>query len=135
EGLLSPERDAGINDDTRIAPVGLGIVAHWIERRAPAAVDDVQLIARIATRAHGPDHIIEVGWIDVIVDDDGPAIVISPGVAMGGHHAGLLGMAPVQRLDRDHQHEPAAAGLMGPHPLDATNARRFELIPDRAATI
>src|SRR5262245_66330560 len=67
KGLLAPERDAGVDDHARIAPVGLGVVAHRVERRAPPAVDDVDLIARIAARAHRPDHVAEVGWIDAAV--------------------------------------------------------------------
>src|SRR5262249_31164322 len=70
EGLLAPERDAGVDDHARIAPVGLGVVAHRVERRAPSAVDDIDLIARIAARAHGPDHVAEVGRVDVVVHDD-----------------------------------------------------------------
>src|SRR2546430_1514350 len=47
KGLLAPERNAGVDDHARIAPVGLGVVAHRVERRAPSAVDDIDLIARI----------------------------------------------------------------------------------------
>ena len=44
-------------------------------------------------------------------------------------------MAAVERLDRDHQHEAAAAGLVRPHALHARNAGRFELVPHRAAAV
>src|SRR5438874_11241597 len=60
EGLLAPERDAGVDNHPRIAPVGLGVVAHRVERRAPPAVDDIDLVARIAARAHRPHHVAEV---------------------------------------------------------------------------
>ena len=113
----------------------LGVVAHRIERRAPAAVDDVDLIARVAARAHRPDHVVEVGRVDVVVDHDGPAIVVGAGVAVRGHHRGLLGVAAVQRLDRDHQHEAAAAGLMRPYALHAGDAGGLELVPDRTAAV
>src|SRR5215813_13542606 len=38
EGLFAPERNARVDDHARIAPVGLGVVAHRVERRAPSAV-------------------------------------------------------------------------------------------------
>src|SRR5262245_28865858 len=82
EGLLAAERDAGVDHDPRIATVGVAVVAHRVERRAPAAVDDVDLVARVAARAHGPDHVVEVGGIDVLVDDDGPAVAIGAGMAV-----------------------------------------------------
>src|SRR4029079_2946530 len=43
ERLLTPERHAGVDHDARIAPVFLGVVAHRVERRAPASMDDVDL--------------------------------------------------------------------------------------------
>jgi len=113
----------------------LSVVAHRIERRTPAPVNDVDLIAWIAARAHRPNHVVEVGRIDVIVDHDGPAVVVGASMAMRGHHAGLLGMAAVKRLDRDHEHEPTATGFMRPHPLHARDARRFELVPHCATAI
>src|SRR5262249_61011884 len=67
ERLLPPEWDAGVDDHARVATVGVAVVAHRVERRAPAAVDDVDLLARIAARAHRPDHVVEVGRIDVLV--------------------------------------------------------------------
>src|SRR5262249_2085705 len=33
KALLAPERDAGVGDHARIAPVGLGVVAHRVERQ------------------------------------------------------------------------------------------------------
>src|SRR5262245_997135 len=61
EGFFAPPWDAGVDDHPRIAPVGLGVVAHRVERRAPSAVDDIDLIARIAARAHRPDNVGKVG--------------------------------------------------------------------------
>ncbi len=111
----------------------LGVVAHRIERRTPAAMDDVDLVARIAARAHRPHHVIEVGRVDVVVHHDGPAVVVGAGVAMRRHHGGLLGMPAVERLDRDDHHEAAAAGFVRPHAFHVRDAGGFELVPDRAA--
>ena len=38
-------------------------------------------------------------------------------MAVRGDHAGLLGVAAVKLLDRDGEHEPAAAGFVRPHTL------------------
>src|SRR5262245_54045593 len=108
--LPAPERNAGVDHHARVASIDVAVIAHRIERRAPATVDDVDLVARIAARAHRPDHVVEVGRVDVVVDDDGPAVAIGAGVTMGRHHAGLLGVAAIELLDRYRQHEAAAAG-------------------------
>src|SRR5262245_44950076 len=129
--LLSPEWDASIDHDAGIAAVVLSVVAHRVERRTPAPMNDIDLIARIAARAHRPDYVVEVGRIDVIVDHDGPAVVVGARMAMRGDHGGLLGMAAVERLDRDHEQEPAAAGFVRPHALHAGDAGGFELVPHR----
>lgn len=96
---MSIEWHARVDYDTRIALVVLRIVAHRIERRAPAAMDNVDLIAWIATRAHGPNDVVYVGRVDVIIHDDCPAIAISPSVAMRCHHAGLFGVSAIELLD------------------------------------
>src|SRR5262249_6918573 len=126
---------AGVDHDARIAPVGFGVVAHRVESRAPTAVDDVDLLARVAACAHRPDHIIDVGRVDIVVHHDGPAVAVGAGVAVRRHHAGLLGMAAVEGLDRDHQHEAAAAGLVRPYALHLGDAGGLELIPHRAAAV
>src|SRR5262249_27071336 len=77
--LLSPEWDAGIDHYAGIAAIVLSVVAHRVERRAPPPVNNVDLIARIAAGAHRPDHVVEVGRIDVIIDHDGPAVVVGAG--------------------------------------------------------
>src|SRR4051812_43910641 len=50
--LLSAEWDASIDHDAGIAAVVLGVVAHRVERGTPAPMNDVDLIARVAARAH-----------------------------------------------------------------------------------
>src|SRR6516165_283031 len=98
-------------------------------------MDNVDLIAWIATRAHGPNDVVYVGRVDVIVHDDGPAIAISPSVAMRCHHASLFGVSAVELLDGHRQHETASAGLVRPHAFNLGDACGFKLIPDCAASI
>src|SRR5262249_17986990 len=105
------------------------------ERRTPAAVDDIHLVARIAACAHCPDHVADICRIDVVIHDDGPAVVVGARVAVRSDHSRLLGMAAIQRLDRDHQHEATAAGLMSPDALHFGDAGCLELVPDRAAAV
>src|SRR5262249_227098 len=73
----------------------------------PPPLNNVDLIARIAARAHRPDHVVEVARIDVIIDHDGPAVVVGAGMAMRCHHAGLLGMPTVNPLHHHHDHASA----------------------------
>jgi Bcr/CflA subfamily drug resistance transporter len=136
ERLLAPERNAGVDDDARIAPVVGGVVAHRIERRRPAAADDVHALARIAARAHRPDHVVvHVGRVDVVVDHDGPAVAHRRRRGTARRPSGLLGVAAVQLLDRDTSMKRAAAGLVRPHALDLGHAGGFELVPHRAAAV
>src|SRR6516164_676366 len=50
-----------------------------VQRRTPTAMNDVDLIARIAAGAHRPYNVVEVGRVDVVVHNDRPAIVVGAG--------------------------------------------------------
>src|SRR4029079_9501963 len=102
-------------------------IGHRVERRRPAATQDLHALARIAARAHRPDHLVHIGGIDVVVHHHDEAIDIGAGVALRGDEAGLPGVAGILLLDRDGKPEPAASGGMRPHALDLGDARRFEL--------
>src|SRR5712692_8114555 len=39
-----------------------------VERTAPAAADDVDVALRVDARTHGPQHVLRVGDVDVVVD-------------------------------------------------------------------
>ncbi len=64
-----------------------------IERPAPAAAEDVDVLLRFAAGRHGPDHVVGVRRIDIIVDDHHETAEIGAGVALRCDHRGLLGMA------------------------------------------
>ncbi len=57
EGVAAAERLAGVDDDAGVARVLLRI-SHRVECRRPAAAQDFHALARIATRAHRPDHAV-----------------------------------------------------------------------------
>src|SRR4029077_4679052 len=111
---LSIEWNTSVDDDAGIALVIDVVIAHRIERRAPAAMDDIDLNTRIAAGAHRPDDVVDVGRIDVLIHDNGPTITVGAGMAMWGAHAGLLGVPAVKLLDGDGQHETATSGFVRP---------------------
>src|SRR5207248_207766 len=45
ERIAPVERLAGVDDHARVAAVGVAVVAHRVERRAPAAAHDVDVVA------------------------------------------------------------------------------------------
>src|SRR5262249_2346130 len=103
-----------------------------IERARPGALDVLDIGYRIATGRHRPDHIIEIGRIDVGVDHHDPAARIVARVAAGHQHAGLLGVTRMQLLDRDYDEHADRACLMAPYALDAVEAGALDLVPDHA---
>src|SRR5262245_28371222 len=65
------EWPAGIDDGTRIGRACL--VEHRIERSAPGATHEFDVVGRIAARAHRPHHVEQVGRTDILVDHDDKA--------------------------------------------------------------
>ncbi len=63
--------------------------------------------AGIRPRAHGPEHVVHVVGVDVVIDDDDVAAQIGAGAALGGDHAGLFGVSGVALLDRHRREESA----------------------------
>src|SRR5882757_5429136 len=79
ERIAAAERLAGIDDDAGVARITLTI-SHRVERRRPAAAQNLHALARIAARAHRPDHLVHVGRIDVLIHHHDEAIDVSAGV-------------------------------------------------------
>src|SRR4029079_17228306 len=98
-------------------------------------MDNVELIARIAARAHGPDAIIHVRGVDVIIHHDGPAVAVGTGMTMRRHHACLLGMSAVKLLEGYRQHETASPGFVRPDACHSRDAGSFQLVPDGTASV
>ena len=72
-------RAARFYDRARVQPhLGVGM-NHRIEGARPAAALDVDAAFRIAASRKRPDDIIDAGRIDIVVHDDGKAILIAAG--------------------------------------------------------
>ena len=98
---------------------------HRIEGARPAAALDVDVALGIAARRKRPDDVVDAGRIDIVVDDDGKAILITAGKTLRGDHAGLFDMAGIALLDGDDGELPRS-GLVRP---DALNRRARRLSP------
>src|SRR5712692_232737 len=126
DGAHGVEDGAAVGVVLRVALVG----RHArVERRAPAAVDELDVARGIDARLHGPQHLLEVAGVDVLVHDDDVAAVASAGGAGQHGHAGLLGVAGVALPDGDDDH----VGRVLPDAGDVLDARRFELVPQHAS--
>src|SRR5262249_30369507 len=84
--------------------------------------------------AHRPQHFIGVRGVDVVVDDDDPAVGIRAGVAGRGRGAGLFGVARVHLTDRDHRHQSTTAGFVRPDSYHTGHTGPLELVPDQRRT-
>ena len=49
-----------------------------IERAAPGLADEFNVLGRIASRAHGPHHVEQIGRIHVVIDNHDEATQIGP---------------------------------------------------------
>src|SRR6185503_3450727 len=61
-------RPARVDDGARVPRDALRQAR--VERAAPVAPDEVDVLGGIAARAHRPQHLVEVGGIDVVVHHD-----------------------------------------------------------------
>src|SRR5262249_54244467 len=70
EGLDEAIVHAGIDQTFRSPRPDLRRVQAGIEIGAPGLAQDVDRLRRTRTRRHGPEHLVDIGRIDVVVDDD-----------------------------------------------------------------
>src|SRR5438132_11191322 len=104
--------------DDRPRAVALAVLRDArVERTAPRAFDDVDGLHRVGPRAHGPDDVVEVHHVDVVVDDDDVAAEVRARVPGRGEVSHLAGMPRVALLDAHGVEEPRATDLVAPHAL------------------
>src|SRR4030095_8010406 len=76
-----------------------------IEWYTPSAPQNIDQRRGVGTRRHRPQRFIDMGDIDVLVNDDNVASQIGAGVALAGDESGLLRMARISLFDRDDNHK------------------------------
>src|SRR5437870_2285660 len=89
-----------VNDPSRLK-AALARRNDRIDGIAPTAPHDVDIFYRISSRAEGPEKLVAIPDVDVIVDDDDIARQQRRRPALRGDHRGLLCMARVTLLDRN----------------------------------
>src|SRR5437016_8197350 len=124
------EGPAGVDDRARVP--GDALRQTRIERPAPGAAQDVDVLGRVAARAHRPEDLVEVRRVDVVVDDHHEAAEVGARLAACGQQRRLLRMAGVGLLDRDDVEHARAARLVHPHAAHAGEAGALDLVPDHA---
>src|SRR5258705_4047605 len=106
---------------------------HRIERARPAAALDIDAVYRIAASRRRPDDVIDAGRIDIVVDDDGEAILITAGNTLRGDHTGLFDVTGIALLDGDDGKLPRA-GLVRPDAANVRHAGFLQLFPHMRRT-
>ena len=71
--------------------------------------------------AHGPEDVVHIVDVDIVVDHHDVAAEIGAGLALRGDHRGLLGVAGIALLDRDRGEESS----LGSSRRRARRARRL----------
>src|SRR5262249_7683732 len=86
--------------------------------------------ARIAAGRYRPDHITQVGDVDVVVDHHHELAPIGAGAGARGNQQRLLGMARIGLADRHHGERPALRAIdEAPDALYLGDAGALELVP------
>src|SRR6266508_105045 len=101
---------------------------HRVEGTGPAASLNVDVVFRIAARRQRPHDIVDARRIDVIVDDDGEAVLIAAGKTLRRNYSRLLHVTGVTLLDGDDR-ELSRPGFMGPDTENLRHAGSLQLFP------
>src|SRR6266508_128104 len=102
---------------------------HRVEGTGPAPPLYVDIVLRIAARRQRPDDVVDARRVDIVVDDDGEAILIAAGKTLRSNDARLLHVAGVTLLDGDYG-KLSWAGLVRPNASDLGHAGFLQLFPD-----
>src|SRR5205823_7602991 len=133
---VAPLPGAGRVDDEPAVEALLPGLDGRVEWAAPGAVDEVQAPLRIGPRADRPDDLVQVGDVDVVVDDHRDAAEIGAAAALAGDVPGLARVARVALLDGNHVEQPAAADPVAPGGRHVRDAGQAQLTTEiRAAQV
>src|SRR5207249_4506492 len=102
-----------------------------IQWTAPTAPYDFDVRFGIRSRRHGPQNVIGIGHIDVVINNDNIAAEIRACMAIAGDHSRLARVSWISLLDRDENIEPRGTRLVTPHTGHIRNTRGFQLFPDK----
>src|SRR5437660_12839774 len=81
-------RPAGIDDSARAVSL-LTFGNDGIQRAAPTAPNGFNVDLRLLTRRQRPEHIVRVGYVDVVINHDNVATEITAGATVGCNHSVL----------------------------------------------
>ena len=120
-------------------------MALWnnrVQRAAPAAPENLNVLGRIATGREGPEDIFHVRGIYVLIDNDGKASKVGGGMALGSDYSCLtrmtwvacfllLGTGVVNPLDRDITAEETKLKYEGMADIEARGDLILDAIADK----
>ena len=111
---------AGVDERLRAVRSFLRRILCGIQSGGPGVLQDLDAVDRIAARGHGPEHFVDVGRIDVIVNRDNPFRKIRAARTLCRDRKHLLRVSRITLLERnDHHAESAGRGRMSIDSYDA----------------
>ena len=102
-----------------------------VERRTPGSFNKVDGCSRVGTRQHGPNPLVQVGYVDIFVTHDHVLAAISAHVTLTGDVTRLLGMPGITLLDGNANQHARGAYFMRPHGVNVRHARALGANGDR----
>src|SRR3990172_13146959 len=122
----------GVNDHPRCRGIALLLGRdHRIQRGGEALPQDLDVPVGVHPGAHGPQDLVHIRHIDVLVHHHGESGQGRGGGDLGGHPRRLLGVAGIALPDGGNDEE--AAVLVAPDPDYVGDARRLPCIPDEGS--
>ena len=86
-------RTAGVDDHARAEALSFS----WndrIQRAAPAAPENLHGVHRVGAAAHGPENIVDIEGVDIVIDDNDIPAQIGCALALAGNQRCLARRGP-----------------------------------------
>src|SRR5918999_436090 len=99
-----------------------------IKRATPCAAENVDRGCWIRASSYCPDNFIDIGDIDIFIDNNHVPSQIGTGMTLRSHQGSLLCVAGITLLDSYNNHEPLRRGRQ----IDTANVRHpglFHAVP------
>src|SRR3989338_810032 len=103
---------------------------HRVPTRRPRLLDDVDVRHRIEAGGHGPEDLVDVRAVDVVVHHYGPLAVVGAGRAVCRDVENVARMAGITLANLDHCKAGGGASLVIPYAEDVREAAGLERLPD-----
>src|SRR5690606_25851329 len=117
--------DTGIYNGTRMQ-VTILLGQHWVKWAAPTALNNIDIFDGIRTCCNRPQHLINVRWIDIIVNNNAVPHHVGERRCHSCHSC-LSGMTRISLFYRNYRYKPT---LIAPISSNLWYAYCLKIVPD-----